>query len=194
MKVYFTASVSGKEEYIKSYEAIIDTLKGLGHKVFAEHILKTSKSDIINQSDRERLSYYRKMIEMISQSDLCIAEISTSSLSVGHEITVALDKAKPVIAFHDRKVAPNLVRAINSNKIQIIPYELKSLPDIIQRAINRAKESVDIRFNFFISPPINGYLDWISKVKRIPRAVYLRNLLEKEMAKNKEYQDQNIKT
>ena len=187
MKAYFTASISGKDVYLKNYEKIVETLKDLGYKVFSDHIIKKSKSDISTQNDKERVNYYKKMIEMISSSDICVAETSTSSLSVGHEITVALDKGKPVIALYDKKVPPNLIRAVASDKIQTLPYDLASLPEVLKKSTKHAKENLDIRFNFFISPEINQYLDWVSKVKRTPRAVYLRELLEKEMDKNKEY-------
>jgi hypothetical protein len=49
-------------------------------------------------------------------------------------------------------------------------------------------DTQDVRFNFFISPQIGNYLDWVSKNKRIPRAVYLRRLIEEDMKNNKEYE------
>jgi hypothetical protein len=48
-------------------------------------------------------------------------------------------------------------------------------------------ENIDTRFNFFISPKIGNFLDWIAKKKKLPRAVYLRKLIEDDMDKNKEY-------
>ena len=127
------------------------------------------------------------MVEMISKSDLCVAEVSTSSLGVGHEITVALEKGKPVIAFYERSATPNIIRGISSDKFLTVPYEGSTLKETVRNYIDKARSKTDIRFNFFVSPQINEYLDWISRVKRVPRAVYLRELLEKEMAKNKEY-------
>lgn len=187
MKAYFTSSISGKDLYGKNYERIVQILKNLGYKVYSEHILKKTKRVISDQDDKERVSYYKKMIEMISDSEICIAEVSTSSISVGHEITVALEKGKPVIALYDEKTQPNLLKAITSDKIQTLTYDLGSLEEVLRKATDHARQNLDIRFNFFISPEINNYLDWISNNKRTPRAVYLRDLLEKEMAKNKEY-------
>jgi len=189
MKAYFTASISGKDRYSKNYDLIVNTLKDLGYQVFSEHITNKDKKVVSSQTDKERVSYYRKMIEMISKSDVCIAETSTSSLSVGHEITLALEKNKPVVALYDKGNTPNLIRAITSDKFQALAYDSDSLRDTLKRAVAKARGASDIRFNFFISPQINDYLDWISKEKRIPRAVYLRELLEKEMVKKKEYQE-----
>lgn len=186
MKAYFTASVSGKGTYEKSYTAIVESLKKNGYEVY-DHILKTDSSQINLQTDKERVSYYKKMVEMISKCDLCVAEVSTSSLSVGHEITIAVEKGKPVIAFYDKKITPNLIKGIASEKFQTIAYDKDTLEETVKNALNKARSNMDIRFNFFISPQINEYLDWISRVKRVPRAVYLRELVEKEIEKNKEY-------
>lgn len=189
MKAYFTASISGKDFYGRNYEKIVEILNDLGYKVYSDQILKKNKSVISDQSDKERISYYKKMIEMISESEICVAEVSTSSISVGHEITVVLEKGKPVIALYDKKTQPNLLKAITSDKLQTLEYDMDTLEKTLIKAVEHAKESLDIRFNFFISPQINSYLDWISGTKRIPRAVYLRDLLEREMEKNKEYRD-----
>ena len=56
MKAYFTASISGKDVYLKNYEKIVETLKDLGYKVFSDHIIKKSKSDISTQNDKERVN------------------------------------------------------------------------------------------------------------------------------------------
>lgn len=189
MKAYFTASISGKENYGKNYITIIETLKSSGYDV-QDHILKTDPSLVSNQTDKDRVTYYKKMVEMISKCDICVAEVSTSSMSVGHEITVALEKGKPVIALYDKKVSPNLIRGIASEKFQTVAYDRESrgsIEEIVKKTLNKARMNMDIRFNFFISPEINEYLDWISRVKRTPRAVYLRELVEKEIEKNKEY-------
>src|SRR3989339_240542 len=97
------------------------------------------------------------------------------------------EKGKPVIAFYDKRISPNLIKGIDSDKFQAVSYDSQNLEDAVKTAVSKARSTMDIRFNFFISPQINEYLDWISRIKRIPRAVYLRELLEKELAKNKEY-------
>jgi len=53
----------------------------------------------------------------------------------------------------------------------------------------KAREKVDVRFNFYISPEIGRYLDWISQRKKLPRSVFLRGLVERHMHVDKEYRD-----
>jgi hypothetical protein len=37
------------------------------------------------------------------------------------------------------------------------------------------------RFNFSVSPEIKAYLTWVQRTKHIPRSVYVRKLVEKQM-------------
>ena len=66
-------------------------------------------------------------------------------------------------------------------------YNGLDLREVIKRSLEYLSEQMDTRFNFFISPKIGSYLDWIAKKKKTPRAVYLRKLIEKEMKENKEF-------
>lgn len=59
---------------------------------------------------------------------------------------------------------------------------------LLKEAMSKAENKVDVRFNFFVTPRILLYLDWLAKNKKLPRSVYLRNLIESDMEKNKEYQ------
>jgi hypothetical protein len=66
------------------------------------------------------------------------------------------------------------------------------LEEKLKGALERAKEQSDIRFNFFVTPQILSYLSWLSGRKRIPRAVFLRTLIEREMKKDTEYKKEAI--
>jgi predicted DNA-binding protein len=189
MKIYFIASLYGKEKYSDNYKKIVTLLEDMGHTVISEQVLNKSASDLKEQSDDERVGYYKQMLSWIGESDLVIAEITSPSSSVGHEVTVALDKDKPVIALSYKGVAPNIFRGISSDKFQLLSYEGVGDKFIreLKKAIKKAQKTIDIRFNFFISPEIGRYLDWVAKYKRTPRSVYLREIIEKDMENDEEY-------
>lgn len=73
--------------------------------------------------------------------------------------------------------------------MQIIRYDedMNNLDGILAKAVEDAMKHADVRFNFFVSPKILAYLDWVAQKRMIPRSVYLRNLIEKEMKKNKDF-------
>jgi len=53
--------------------------------------------------------------------------------------------------------------------------------------LHYANKQQDSRFNFFINPKLLAYLDWIARSKRLPRAVFLRKLIEDRMKQDVEY-------
>ena len=188
MKAYFSASVHGKKNYSENYLAIVKTLKDVGFDVYADHILKTNAEEIDKQSIDEIKNVYKALIDKIKKSDLVVAEVSTPSVSVGHEITEAINLNKPVIllstAGGNRAM---LLEGRKDGKVQSINYTMTNLVANLRKAIEEAKGNMDVRFNFFVSPKILAYLDWVAQKRMIPRSVFLRDLIEKEMRKDKDY-------
>ncbi|OGV91825.1 hypothetical protein A3A66_02560 [Microgenomates group bacterium RIFCSPLOWO2_01_FULL_46_13] len=189
MKVYFTAAISALSQYGDNYKKIVSSLEDLGHTVIADHILKKSLTQVLYQEKpEEHEAYYKSMIKNISSSDLLVAEVSfPSTVHVGHELTLALEKDKPVLALFIKGKRPVLFWGITSDKFYATEYELGDLKKTLKDAIEYLTEQMDTRFNFFISPKIATYLDWIAKKKRLPRAVYLRRLIEEDMKNDKNY-------
>ncbi|MFA5025733.1 MAG: nucleoside 2-deoxyribosyltransferase [Candidatus Shapirobacteria bacterium] len=190
MKAYFSASVHGRSTYGEQYKRIVDTLKKLGYDVFAEHVMETDAEGIDRQSNQEIRDVYKNLITRIKKSDLVVAEVSTPSVSVGHEITEAINLNKPVILLHsDGGNRAMLLEGMLDAKVQNISYGKDNLIGLLEVAIEEAKKSIDVRFNFFVSPKILNYLDWIAQKRMIPRSVFLRNLIEREMKKDKEFKE-----
>lgn len=187
MKILFTTSLTGKKFYLNNYKEIVEVLEKGGHKVISNHILKTTRSEIEKESSRERQEYHKKLHHWINQSDLVVVEVSYPSTGVGYILTYALEKGKPVLALHVEEKIPITLMSEPSDKLILASYSLNDLPKILPGLVKEAKENMDVRFNFFISPRIGCYLDWIAKKKKVPRAVYLRRLIEEDMKKSKEY-------
>ncbi len=190
MKVFFVASIHGKDKLKGNYEAIIRTLKKAGYVVYSDHVMNYSKSELSSWDSDKRDKFHRKILKGIKSSDVVVSEISFPSVSVGYLISRALDFGKPTIVLYSEGNLPHILdmlEEVNKDKLQAIKYNQNDLEKKLLLAMNVASESMDTRFNFFISPEIGAYLDWISKNKRIPRAVYLRRLIEEDMKNNKEY-------
>lgn len=191
MKIYFTASIKGRKKYFGNYKKIIETLQDLDHKVI-ENVCKHSSDDVYGLSDKEKIKFYKGVLNWINKADLVIAEVSYPSLRVGYELSLALEKGKPVIVLYINENASYFLKGVDSEKFLYFKYDIAGLKKIIQNAIGFAKDQMDVRFNFFISPKIGAYLDWVSKTKKTPRAVYLRRLIEEDMAKG-DYESKEVK-
>jgi len=190
MKIYFTGSLHNKDIDKVIYQKIVELLIEAGHDVRADHILKTKQHELDAQPASERSIYYDKLNKWISAADLVVGEVSyPSTINIGHEISLALDKGKPVLALYQKGRAPGVLQGIKSERFMLIEYTYSELKKMLDYGLDEAINQVDVRFNFFISPQIGRYLDWVAQKKRVPRAVFLRKLIENEMQTDKDYED-----
>ncbi len=191
MKIYFTASVSAKNDHPQIgevYEKIVKKLESLGNKVIADHVLKMGYEDIQQISDEKRVAYYKDMLKNINQADVVVAETSYSSASIGHELSLALEKNKPIVLISKEGRVPQIYKAMREHDIYIVEYlKIDELLDRLDDELARVKEGEDIRFNFLVPPYMVDYLEWVSKKRRIPKSVFLRDLINREMEADEEY-------
>jgi hypothetical protein len=191
MKVYFSASIVQKEQFGHNYDQIVRILLDMGHAVEYKHITEKTLDQIKSSTHEDSNNFYKKVCRWISQADLVVVEASfPSTLNIGHEISLALEKGKPTIVFYHKGYESYFLPGLKSDKLFLVEYEDRDLPDLVKETVNYAKDQADTRFNFFMSPSHINYLDWISQHRRIPRSVYLRDLIEKDREKNKEYGDE----
>lgn len=188
MKIYFVGSISGKEQYIDNYKVIITALKKVDHEVM-ENTIEPSKNYVYSLSDEGKIEQYKNVLRWITTADMVVAEASFSSMGVGYEISLALEKGKPVLVLYEEGHAPHFLEGIRSDKLLIEKYTKNNLEEVIQAGVEYLSDQQDTRFNFFISPKHQHYLDWVAKHRKIPRAVFLRNLIDEEMYQDKGYME-----
>jgi hypothetical protein len=182
MKIYFTASIVGKKHFLTNYQKIISILEKHHHRVKSDHIINVSENQINMQSKPDREKFHKKLKKWIMDSDCVIVETSFPSISVGFEISLALNLGKPVLLLYTNE-APTLLSSYNDEKLLCEKYTSETLIGIVEDFINYAEGKCDQRFTFFISPTIGDYLEAVSRRKRIPKSVYLRRLIEKDISK-----------
>jgi len=190
MKIYFSAAIYAKDKYGKYYDQIVTTLEGLGHTVQHQHITGTGvnleKLKDTTPDHRER--FYKQAVRWINQSDITVFEASfPSSLNIGHEITLCLDKGKPVVVLYKKGFDSVFLNGLHSDKLFLVEYDDDNLVETVKDSIDYAKDQSDTRFNFFLPPSLMSYLDWIAEKRKVPRSVYLRELIERDRERNHEY-------
>jgi hypothetical protein len=97
---------------------------------------------------------------------------------------------KPVVVFYSGDEEPHLFRSLEVTNDKLVVVRYSSLDDLdneVPLMVDFINDTQDTRFNFFVSPSISAYLDWVSKAKRVPRSVYLRKLIDEDMEKNEDY-------
>lgn len=190
MKVFFNASLTGKRTFLQEYQAVFDALTAVEKvKLLHSPVMVGSLKKLSEETLIEAVGYFKKLERWIKSADVVVFEASYPSMGIGHEVAMALQFEKPVIVLHLPGKRPDLLTGIPNDKLQILEYTTLELRAILQDALSYAADQQDTRFNFFISPKIGNYLDWVSKKRRLPRAVYLRKLIEEDMKKNKDFEE-----
>lgn len=188
MKITFVASHSQAGELGEFYKRINHVLEARGYQIYSGTLFDTKKASEVAEDQKKREEWYKESIAKIRESDVVVVETSyPSTANVGHELTYALDLGKPVIALYKSGRDPFFLRGRVDDKLTILPYTTYDLEQVLENAFDYALSTQDVRFNFFISPQIGRYLDWVAQKRRIPRAVFLRKLIEQEMQADKDY-------
>jgi hypothetical protein len=180
MKIYFTASLRGKDELGKNYSQISELISEMGHTNL-DTLFETADAETFYEGGHEeQMRLYKATMQKIKSADVVILEVSKHSLSMGFVMNQALDLGKSVIALYVKDRPPFFASGIDNDKLQVLEYSPQTLSTVLGSALDYAQETMDTRFNFFISPSLSHYLDWISQTKKIPRSVYLRQLIEED--------------
>ena len=189
MQIYFVASsrlvAKDVSLYSRLYKKICEEHKMVSDKVLKW--IKTGIKDLSKESIETKKENYLDIVKCIKKADIVVMEISGHSVSMGFILSKAMEENKPVIAMYTSDMDPVFVKGIVNSKLIMAEYDKNNLEQVISDSINKAKCLVDMRFNFFVSPKILNYLDWIAQKRMIPKSVFLRNLIEREMRKDKEF-------
>ena len=184
MRVFFNASLLGREEFGDNYDKVVAAIQATGHELMVPEKYKTETGKFVHAKAREAANYHEEIEKLIKKADVAVFEVSYPSTSVGYEIAMAMQNSKPVVALHVKGAPKNpILSTLQDDRLQVIEYTLSSLNKQVKAAVDYALEQMDTRFNFFINPEIGNFLDWVSKHKKLPRAVFLRQLIERDMVK-----------
>lgn len=185
MLAYFTASIVGKKYNLPNYRRVVGLLKEKGVQILDEHILDVYEKDIQIQSKEKRLAFHKQLEDWVNTSDFLVAETSFPSISVGYEISMALDRGKPVLILYSEGDPPSLFAYHENQKIVCEKYTQENLPTIIADFLRFVRGEADTRFTFFISSKQASYLAKQAKKRRVPKSVYLRSLIDADLKREK---------
>lgn len=190
MKVFFNASFIGRKQFGRQYKRLRELLEEQGHEVVAAPVMDDELGKKMLDSPATASNYYEQVSGWIKRADVCVFETSFPTTLTGYEVALALNLSKPVVALHTKEAPGNRpLEIINDEKLQVVEYTEVNLNRVVETSLDYAGEQMDTRFNFFISPKIAAHLDDVSKSEKVPRAVYLRRLIEEDMERNGGYSE-----
>lgn len=192
MKVFFHAQLRGPENYLIFYRKIYKVIEELGYHHTSDIINSVDPKKFVSQMDNfehsKRMDMFTSYIRNIKISDIIVVEVSLPSFTSGFLMHEALIDDKPIIALYLEGNDPHHLLNMHTEKLQLVEYNTSNILERLQKAFDLSKKQIDVRFNFFIPPEIISYLEWISVEMRISKSTYIRDLIVKDLKKNKQFQ------
>lgn len=187
MKAFFSTTPRAKTQFKQEIEKIYSVIRNLDLDLTDETIEQVTEGEFYSWDAKQSKQYYDRTIKSIKDSEVAIFEASVPSLGVGHLISQALNVGIPVIVLYTKGKNPFMLESAHLDKVILAEYTLDTIKQELQNALDFAKEKMDVRFNFLVPPKILSYLDWVAKNRNIPRSVFLRNLIEDQMRRDKSF-------
>lgn len=189
MQVYFIASSRLVEKDMTLYGRMYQSISE-GNKMVSSKVLRWVKmgvKDLRHEPSQVKIDNYQESVKCVKKAELVVMEVSGHSMSAGYLISQALDMNKPVVALYKGEHKPIFIGGIINPKLFLVNYDEKNIEEVIKLTFKKISKLIDVRFNFFVSPKILTYLDWVANKKKLPKSVFLRNLINKEIKKDKEF-------
>ncbi len=172
-----------------AHEIIREALEKIDASV-EEVILDNVSQDVAYDNHEALTKAFKQQLKQMRSADVIFFETSTADTNLGYYLARATSINKPVVIFHRADTEPAMLSLVehNSDKTTAVRYHSDDeLYEEVPRAIEFVSEAQDTRFNFFLSPALSNYLDWISKTQKMPRSVFLRRLIDEDIERNEDY-------
>lgn len=178
MKIYFSGALTQKKKYGSFYKQIVAFLEKSGHHVFQD-TTSTSFHKAVSKNEQERFNYYKQVLKWIRQSDAVFLEVSfPSTLHIGHEVSLAIDQAKPVVALYHKGCEPTFFLGMDHDLVLWCDYSPQTLACVMQRGLRFLQEKTQIRFNLNLSYSHYRFLQKATSSTTMTKAAYIRKLIE----------------
>lgn len=181
MKLFWTASYTGKAIYQKYYDLVgrtIDAQRGV--EVIATE--KGNYQDILPPTLKDKLAsqpsllHYEAIRRGILWADAVIIEISQEDFQLGHEATLAIQAKKHVLCL---SVNEDYSQKVDNRYFHAAKYNKMTIEEIIENFLALAKKDLlSRRFNLFLTSSQEQFLKAKGQESGLGASDYLRSLVD----------------
>lgn len=165
MKIYYSFPLQQLATYHKKYQSVIKLLKK-DHTLTREWLDDAMDRMIANEPQMARADMYTDIMEAIKNADVCIFDISVKSMSIGHQISYALERRKPTLIISDIRISDPvdslMIAGSKSGYLYTKDYnsETRMLKYIQQFLKKKDILTPPLRYNLFLEKTLSDYVDW----------------------------------
>lgn len=184
MKIYFHASIFGKQFLSSSYETIADICKKEKYDVVGDYMLSRNHKATDKFSKKEHRKDFQKLSHELKTADAVIIEATYPSIGAGHYLTLGLQYMKPTLVLSQNN--PHGVLVGNPSRLLTLkkydPSDTAELTKFIKSFLTKAgKEHLNRRFNIMLTEEMDTWLDDTASTQGRKKAELLRDLIHKSM-------------
>lgn len=183
MKIGYLTSLPDHENGREIYQKTINKLLRYGYEVI--HELNYSPDEITKLSLEKKQNIYNNNFNRLKNCEAIIADLSYATFDVIYGLSLLINYMKPVIILYEegKDIKPNPEEIFGKDNSQVIiqTYTKDTLSDTIHHCMKLIQPKVDKRFHILLPAEIVRNLEKISKIKKIAKATYIRQLLEMQL-------------
>lgn len=100
MKIFYTTSFYGKDQYQPQYELVLDALEKTGAEVISPekgNYKQLLTKSLLKKLKNENQIHYEAIKRGIMASDAVVIEVSFQDIQIGYEAALAVQNKKPVL-------------------------------------------------------------------------------------------------
>jgi len=183
MKVYFGFSARKIQEHKGIYELIVDTVHDLGHEInynWLPEALNAAKKNKFKNAQS-----FSKVMNSIAQADICVFDISVSTMALGLQISHALNSSKYTLVCkklekNQLSIEDMFIGGSRSGFLTLKDYDHKDLKkmisNFIEKNITKSKTRINLSLDSFLIDYINkiSFLENKSKTEIIKQSIIER--------------------
>jgi hypothetical protein len=190
MRVFFAASTSELDKSYDLYKLICNEIVKNGHELTRDWL----DEGLENFTQKLSVDYdemYDDIMASILYADIGVVEGTLRGLSTGHQITIALQRGKPILFLKEKGQDSEqllMLRGAHSDLIHEFEYEnKKEIPKIIKSFFDSQKKGKRIRFNLVLTQKEHQYIDWASYMYNRSKTEIIRELINSRMKSDLNY-------
>lgn len=167
MKVFFTCSTRNINKYAKKYRFIRDEIIRLGHQINRDWIDYSINVKERNIPDIASHTVYKDVMSAILTADVVVVDSTVRSMSVGHQVTYAMQKSKPVLLLkkfsNDKRHKKLFIEGSESRGLNTAEYKKTSdIKKILENFFKKYEDKSTRRFNLVLTGSQDSYVSWAS--------------------------------
>ncbi len=191
MTIFFTCSTKEINKYKEYYKEIRHSILKLGHKINRDWILESIKVHGSGGVDLTPSEAYDLVLSAILTADIVIVDATVRSMSIGHQISFALSKNKPVLVLRyagsDGNLDDLFINNDKSSFLTIKKYtEKENLLSIIKDYLDN-ESSPKTRFNLVMNKNQNKYIEWAAFKYDKSKTDIIQEAIEEKSLRDSQY-------